>query len=136
MLIVHLVAHGRLAETGERGLHVVGGDGSNLDDPVSSWISMIESHPDRPRPLTLFLWICVIPESPRHSGIKLASDTYTSLLKEVDPEIAEKAARRALTTAVRAASSYSADGASASISPVRCRSPASFGSLPHCGSTG
>jgi hypothetical protein len=55
VLIVHLVAHGRLADTGERGLHVVGGDGSNLDDPVSSWISLIESHPKKPRPLTLFI---------------------------------------------------------------------------------
>ncbi|MFF1918850.1 hypothetical protein ACFVYE_46705 [Streptomyces sp. NPDC058239] len=63
VLIVHLVAHGRLADTGERGLHVVGGDGSNLDDPVSSWISLIESHPDKPRPLTLFILdLC-------HSGV-------------------------------------------------------------------
>ncbi|MFI6542967.1 hypothetical protein ACIBO9_06940 [Streptomyces prunicolor] len=63
VLIVHVVAHGRLAETGERGLHVVGGDGSNLDDPVSSWISLIESHSDKPRPLTLFILdLC-------HSGV-------------------------------------------------------------------
>ncbi|MEU1035789.1 hypothetical protein ABZ402_45380 [Streptomyces mirabilis] len=63
VLIVHLVAHGRLADTGERGLHVVGGDGSNLDDPVSTWISLIESHPDKPRPLTLFILdLC-------HSGV-------------------------------------------------------------------
>ncbi|KOG19067.1 ATP-binding protein [Streptomyces viridochromogenes] len=63
VLIVHLVAHGRLADTGERGLHVVGVDGSNLDDPVSSWISLIESHPDKPRPLTLFILdLC-------HSGV-------------------------------------------------------------------
>ncbi|MEV8396752.1 site-specific integrase [Streptomyces niveus] len=33
----------------------------------------------------------VIKETLRHSGIKLASDTYTSLLKQVDLEIAEKA---------------------------------------------
>ncbi|MGQ4514258.1 tyrosine-type recombinase/integrase [Streptomyces sp. DW26H14] len=33
-----------------------------------------------------------IKETLRHSGIKLASDTYTSLLAEVDEEIAEKAA--------------------------------------------
>jgi hypothetical protein len=63
VLIVHLVAHGRLADTGERGLHVVGVDGSNLDDPVASWISLIESHPDKPRPLTLFILdLC-------HSGV-------------------------------------------------------------------
>lgn len=35
----------------------------------------------------------VIKETLRHSTIKLASDTYTSLLKEVDLEIAEKAAK-------------------------------------------
>lgn len=33
-----------------------------------------------------------IKETLRHSTIKLASDTYTSLLKEVDLEIAERAA--------------------------------------------
>ncbi|MCX4826843.1 ATP-binding protein [Streptomyces sp. NBC_01142] len=54
-LVVHIVAHGRLAETGERELHVVASDGTNLDDPVSSWISLIESHPDKPRPRTLFI---------------------------------------------------------------------------------
>ncbi|MDO0938978.1 hypothetical protein QQY66_47410 [Streptomyces sp. DG2A-72] len=63
VLIVHLVGHGRLSDTGERGLHVVGEDGNNLDDPVSSWISLIESHPDKPRPLTLFILdLC-------HSGV-------------------------------------------------------------------
>ncbi|MBC2906909.1 AAA family ATPase [Streptomyces cupreus] len=55
VLVVHVVGHGRLAEAGERGLHVVGADGENLDDPVSAWISLIESHPERSRPLTLFL---------------------------------------------------------------------------------
>ncbi|MFD4644832.1 AAA family ATPase [Streptomyces sp. NPDC058441] len=55
VLVVHVVAHGRLAETGERELHVVGGDGQNLDDPVSSWIGLIESHPKKSRPLTLFI---------------------------------------------------------------------------------
>ncbi|MEV6294378.1 hypothetical protein AB0M41_28950 [Streptomyces sp. NPDC051896] len=55
VLIVHLVAHGRLAQTGERTLHVVGRDGRNVDDPVAAWISLIESHPDKPRPLTLFI---------------------------------------------------------------------------------
>ncbi|MGO4757378.1 site-specific integrase, partial [Streptomyces sp. 2MCAF27] len=33
-----------------------------------------------------------IKETLRHSGIQLASDTYASLLEEVDQEIAEKAA--------------------------------------------
>ncbi|MFD7876994.1 hypothetical protein ACFV5G_23325 [Streptomyces sp. NPDC059766] len=56
VLIVHVVAHGRLAKQGERGLHVVGPDGMNLDDPVSAWISLIESHHhEKSRPLTLFI---------------------------------------------------------------------------------
>lgn len=55
VLVVHIVAHGRLAETGERDLHVVASDGTDLDDPVSTWISLIESHPTKPRPLTLFI---------------------------------------------------------------------------------
>lgn len=55
VLIVHVVAHGELAGTGERELHVVGSDGKNFDDPVSAWISLIESHLDKPRPLTLFI---------------------------------------------------------------------------------
>ncbi|MFE5713717.1 hypothetical protein ACFQ7J_23225 [Streptomyces sp. NPDC056501] len=55
VLVVHVVAHGRLARTGDRELHVVGSDGQDLDDPVSAWISLIESHPDKVRPLTLFI---------------------------------------------------------------------------------
>ncbi|MFE1443360.1 AAA family ATPase [Streptomyces sp. NPDC058739] len=55
VLVVHVVGHGRLAESGEGALHVVGADGFNLDDPVSAWISLIESHPGRSRPQTLFL---------------------------------------------------------------------------------
>ncbi|GHE09159.1 ATP-binding protein [Streptomyces alanosinicus] len=55
VLVVHVVAHGRLAETGDRDLHVVGSDGQDLDDPVSAWISLIESHRGKPRPLTLFI---------------------------------------------------------------------------------
>lgn len=55
VLVVHIVAHGRLAETGARDLHVVASDGTDLDDPVSHWISLIESHPTKPRPLTLFI---------------------------------------------------------------------------------
>lgn len=55
VLVIHLVAHGRIAESGERTLHAVGRDGRNLDDPVAAWISLIESHPDKPRPLTLFI---------------------------------------------------------------------------------
>ncbi|MFE0382064.1 hypothetical protein ACFW1M_42395 [Streptomyces inhibens] len=55
VLVVHVVAHGALAESGDRGLYVVGSDGSALDDPVSSWISLIESHPGKQRPLTLFI---------------------------------------------------------------------------------
>ncbi|MEV6855420.1 ATP-binding protein [Streptomyces microflavus] len=57
VLVVHVVAHGRLAETGERRLHVVGRDGKNLDDPVSAWIGLIENHGNgsRSRPMTLFI---------------------------------------------------------------------------------
>ncbi|MFD3334679.1 hypothetical protein ACFWV1_18780 [Streptomyces sp. NPDC058700] len=55
LLVVHVVAHGRLAQTGGQGLHVVGSDGQDFDDPVSAWISLIESHPDKDRPLTLFI---------------------------------------------------------------------------------
>ncbi|MFE1551752.1 hypothetical protein [Streptomyces sp. NPDC058718] len=55
LLVVHVVAHGRLAETGQCDLHVVGSDGQDLDDPVSAWISLIESHPDKLRPMTLFV---------------------------------------------------------------------------------
>ncbi|MFH8681258.1 AAA family ATPase [Streptomyces lydicus] len=55
VLVVHIVAHGQLAEAGERQLHVVASDGTTLDDPVSSWISLLESDPKKPRPLTLFI---------------------------------------------------------------------------------
>ncbi|MFH8500523.1 AAA family ATPase [Streptomyces coeruleorubidus] len=55
VLVVHVVAHGRFAKAGERELHVVGSDGQDLDDPVSAWISLIESHPNKPRPMTLFI---------------------------------------------------------------------------------
>ncbi|MGW3083303.1 ATP-binding protein [Streptomyces sp. NPDC001110] len=55
ILVVHVVAHGELAATGERGLHVVGRDGKNLDDSVFAWIGLIESHPNKQRPMTLFI---------------------------------------------------------------------------------
>ncbi|MFF0205918.1 ATP-binding protein [Streptomyces sp. NPDC005017] len=55
VLVVHIVAHGRLARTGDRDLHVVGSDGKDLDDPISAWIGLIESHPEKPRPRTLFV---------------------------------------------------------------------------------
>lgn len=57
VLVVHVVAHGKLASTGERRLHVVGRDGEILDDPVSAWIGLIENHGNGPRsrPLTLFI---------------------------------------------------------------------------------
>ncbi|MEU1867813.1 AAA family ATPase [Streptomyces gardneri] len=55
VLVVHVVAHGRLAKAGDCDLRVVGSDGQDLDDPVSAWISLIESHPDKPRPRTLFI---------------------------------------------------------------------------------
>ncbi|MFC7866526.1 hypothetical protein ACFU5B_22235 [Streptomyces murinus] len=47
-----------------------------------------------------------IKETLRHSTIKLASDTYTSLLKEVDLEIVERAA--ALVPRARRATSEEA----------------------------
>ncbi|MFC1436166.1 AAA family ATPase [Streptacidiphilus sp. N1-3] len=55
VLVVHVVAHGKRSPAGERGVHVVGTDGACLDDPISAWISLIESHPEKPRPHTLFL---------------------------------------------------------------------------------
>jgi hypothetical protein len=53
VLVVHIAGHGKLSQFGE--LHVIGSDGKLLDDPVSYWIKLIESHPDKPRPLTLFV---------------------------------------------------------------------------------
>lgn len=55
MLVVHIVAHGELSRGGERGLHVIGSDRKAFDDSVSYWINLIESYPDKPRPLTLFI---------------------------------------------------------------------------------
>jgi hypothetical protein len=55
MLVVHIVAHGELSGGGERGLHVIASDRQAFDDSVSSWINLIESYPDKPRPLTLFI---------------------------------------------------------------------------------
>ena len=55
MLVIHIVAHGELSRGGERGLHVIGSDRKAFDDSVSYWINLIESDPDKPRPLTLFI---------------------------------------------------------------------------------
>jgi hypothetical protein len=55
MLVVHIVAHGELSRGGERGLHVIGSDRKAFDDSVSYWLNFIESYPDKPRPLTLFI---------------------------------------------------------------------------------
>ncbi|MGO9502171.1 MAG: hypothetical protein ACLPUO_11450 [Streptosporangiaceae bacterium] len=55
MLVIHLVAHGELARGGDRGLHVIGSDREAFDDSVSYWVDLIESYPDKPRPLTLFI---------------------------------------------------------------------------------
>jgi hypothetical protein len=55
VLVVHIVAHGELSPGGERGLRVIGSDRKAFDDSVFSWIDLIESYPDKPRPLTLFI---------------------------------------------------------------------------------
>ena len=55
VLVVHIVAHGELSPGGERGLRVIGSDREAFDDSVFSWIDLIESYPDKPRPLTLFI---------------------------------------------------------------------------------
>ena len=55
VLVVHIAAHGELSPGGERGLRVIGSDRKALDDSVFSWIDLIESYPNKPRPLTLFI---------------------------------------------------------------------------------
>ncbi|WP_186785247.1 AAA family ATPase, partial [Streptomyces misionensis] len=53
VLIVHLLAHGVLAEEGSGGLYVVGADGRRPDTDVEGWIKWVEDHDDRPS--TLFI---------------------------------------------------------------------------------
>ncbi|MFC7993177.1 NACHT and WD repeat domain-containing protein [Streptomyces pilosus] len=55
VLIVHVVGHGELAEGSSEKLYLLGHDGEPLQDPVSSWIERIEAHPNRHRPVTLFI---------------------------------------------------------------------------------
>jgi hypothetical protein len=55
VLVVHIVAHGRLADQGNIGeLYVVGGNGRNLKNSVETWIKSIENT-NEPRPYTLFI---------------------------------------------------------------------------------
>lgn len=56
VLVVHIVAHGELSPGGERGLRVISSDRKAFDDSVFSWIDLIEYDPDKPRPLTLFIF--------------------------------------------------------------------------------
>ncbi|MFE9313207.1 AAA family ATPase [Streptomyces sp. NPDC006706] len=53
LLIVHLLAHGVIAEEGSSGLYVVGADGRRPDTDVEGWIKWVEDHDDRPS--TLFI---------------------------------------------------------------------------------
>ncbi|MFE2175311.1 AAA family ATPase [Kitasatospora sp. NPDC059462] len=55
VLIVHIVGHGELADGSSEKLYVLGSDGERLSRPVGSWIDLIEDHPDRHRPVTLFV---------------------------------------------------------------------------------
>ncbi|WP_217215687.1 AAA family ATPase [Streptomyces sp. AC550_RSS872] len=55
VLIVHIVGHGELAEDRSEKLYVLDSDGERLSRPVGGWIDLIEDHPKRHRPLTLFV---------------------------------------------------------------------------------
>ncbi|MFI5532105.1 NACHT and WD repeat domain-containing protein [Kitasatospora sp. NPDC051853] len=55
VLIVHVVAHGELATGSSEKLYVLDQHGNRLPRPVGGWIDLIEDHPDRHRPTTLFV---------------------------------------------------------------------------------
>ncbi|QNP69028.1 hypothetical protein IAG44_05940 [Streptomyces roseirectus] len=55
VLIVHVVGHGELADGGSEKLYILGQDAMRLRQSVAGWIESIEDHPDRHRPLTLFI---------------------------------------------------------------------------------
>ncbi|BAJ33265.1 MULTISPECIES: WD40 repeat domain-containing protein [Kitasatospora] len=55
VLIVHIVGHGELAEGSSEKLYILGSDGERLGRPVGGWIDLIEDHPGRHRPMTLFV---------------------------------------------------------------------------------
>ncbi|MFI2207719.1 AAA family ATPase [Streptomyces sp. NPDC020192] len=55
VLIVHIVGHGELADGSSEKLYILGSDGERLGRPVGGWIDLIEDHPRRHRPMTLFV---------------------------------------------------------------------------------
>ncbi|WP_327713220.1 hypothetical protein OG912_38515 (plasmid) [Streptomyces sp. NBC_00464] len=55
VLIVHIVGHGELADGSSEKLYILGSDGDRLGRPVGGWIDLIEDHPRRHRPMTLFV---------------------------------------------------------------------------------
>ncbi|MGR3866965.1 AAA family ATPase [Streptomyces graminifolii] len=55
VLIVHIVGHGELADGSSEKLYILGSDGDRLERPVGGWIDLIEDHPQRHRPITLFV---------------------------------------------------------------------------------
>jgi hypothetical protein len=55
VLIVHIVGHGELAEGSSEKLYILDSDGERLPRPVDAWIDLIEDHPTRHRPMTLFI---------------------------------------------------------------------------------
>ncbi|WP_404868388.1 AAA family ATPase [Kitasatospora griseola] len=55
VLIVHIVGHGELAGGSSEKLYILGSDGDRLGRPVGGWIDLIEDHPGRHRPMTLFV---------------------------------------------------------------------------------
>ncbi|MER6123255.1 WD40 repeat domain-containing protein [Streptomyces sp. NPDC001795] len=64
VLIVHIVGHGELAEGSSEKLYILDSDGQRLARPVGAWIDLIEDHPLRRRPITLFvLDVCYAGEA-------------------------------------------------------------------------
>ncbi|MFD6994139.1 hypothetical protein [Streptomyces sp. NPDC059943] len=55
VLVVHIVGHGEVAEGSSEKLYVLDGNGKRLSRPVGAWIDRIEDHPERHRPVTLFV---------------------------------------------------------------------------------
>jgi type II secretory pathway predicted ATPase ExeA len=64
VLIMHLVGHGELADGSSEKLYLLDHEAMRLRHPVSGWIQWIEDHPDRHRPVTLFvLDVCYAGEA-------------------------------------------------------------------------
>ncbi|MDX3112216.1 ATP-binding protein [Streptomyces scabiei] len=55
VLVVHIVGHGELAASSSEKLYVLDPQGERLTVPVTHWIELIEDHPGRHRPYTLFI---------------------------------------------------------------------------------